>query len=78
MGYEDYYASFTKDSHPSFSVKPVTGRMDRRGGEATYLDVVCDPRGHSAAPGSTFQGTLVVNIPEDGSKLTYTFTAKIS
>ena len=35
MGFEDYYAAFASDSHPSFSVSPQVGRMDRRGGELT-------------------------------------------
>lgn len=32
MTFEDYYAAFAPaSSHPSFSVTPATGRMDRRG-----------------------------------------------
>ena len=71
MGYEDYFASFTSDSHPAFAVAPVTGRMDRRGGETTVLSVMCDPRGHPVD--DELKGTLVINVPEDDSKLTYTF-----
>lgn len=67
MGYEDYYAAFTKDSDPVFLVKPATGRMDRRGGKATVLEIICLARG---VPGE-YQGTLVINLPDDGSKLTY-------
>jgi hypothetical protein len=78
MGYEDYFTSFTTDSHPAYSVSPATGRMDRRGGEITYLDVTCDPRGKGVSQGDILDGTLVVNIPEDGSKLTYVFSARIS
>lgn len=76
MGYEDYYAAFAAGSHPAFKIQSgAIGRMDRRGGEPTYIDVVCDPRGQGGA--GTYEATLVVNIPEDESKLTYTFTAKV-
>jgi hypothetical protein len=76
MGYEDYYAAFAAGSSPVFNIQAgAIGRMDRRGGEYTYIDVFCDPRGQGAG---TFEATLVVNIPEDDSKLTYTFTAKVS
>lgn len=75
MGYEDYYAAFAPGSHPCFSVAPATGRMDRRGGETLLLEVTCDPRGHAMG---TFEADLVVNIPEDGSKLSYKFTAQVS
>ena len=29
MGFEDFYAAFSSESHPSFSVEPCAGRMDR-------------------------------------------------
>jgi len=72
MGYEDYYAAFTSDSHPSFSVSPVAGRMDRRGGEPTELVVRCNAQGRAG----TFVGNLVINLPEDNSKICYKITAK--
>jgi hypothetical protein len=71
MGFEDFYAAFTPDSHPSFSVSPVAGRMDRRGGEPTELVVLCQPQGRAG----TFVGNLVVNLPEDNSKICYKITA---
>eukprot|EP01082_Thalassiosira_pseudonana_P000193 g401.t1 g401 contig1:962151-963464(-) len=71
MGFEDYYAAFTSDSHPSFSVSPVAGRMDRRGGEPTELVVKCNPQGRAGE----FVGNLVVNLPEDNSKICYRVTA---
>lgn len=71
MGFEDYFAAFSSDSHPSFSVSPQFGRMDRRGGEATELIVKCNPGGQ----GGTFTGDLVVNLPEDNSKICYKVTA---
>uniref|UniRef100_A0A6U6IYT1 Uncharacterized protein n=1 Tax=Odontella aurita TaxID=265563 RepID=A0A6U6IYT1_9STRA len=71
MGFEDYYAAFSKDSHPSFSVGPQVGRMDRRGGDPTELIIKCDPGGQSG----TFTGDLVVNLPEDNSKICYKIIA---
>ena len=67
MTFEDYYAAFSKNSHPSLSVSPATGRMDRRGGESTMLQVICTPNG----AGGTFTGDLVINLPEDNSKICY-------
>ena len=75
MGYEDYYASFTPDSHPSFSVSPNAGRLDRRGGEITSLQIFCDPRGQEMS--GVWEGYLVVNVPEDESQLTYKVTANL-
>eukprot|EP00956_Cyclotella_meneghiniana_P000446 scaffold512_cov75-Cyclotella_meneghiniana.AAC.8 len=71
MGFEDFYAAFTSDSHPSFSVSPVAGRMDRRGGEPTEFVVSCTPNGKAGA----FEGNLVINLPEDNSKICYKITA---
>jgi len=73
MGFEDYYAAFTADSHPSFSVSPCAGRMDRRGGEPTELVVLCQPGGKSG----TWTGNLVINLPEDNSKICYVITANV-
>lgn len=76
MGFEDYFAAFTSDSHPSLSVSPNSGRMDsKRGGQSTFLEVMCDPRGGDLS--GTWEGMLVVNIPEDGSKLTYKVIANV-
>ncbi|KAL7525670.1 hypothetical protein ACHAWF_001461 [Thalassiosira exigua] len=71
MGFEDYYAAFDKESHHSFSVSPVAGRMDRRGGEPTELTVTCKPTGQAGE----FVGNLVINLPEDNSKICYKITA---
>ena len=73
MGFEDYYAAFTNDSHPSFSVSPCAGRMDRRGGEPTELVVTCTPGGKAG----TWTGNLVINLPEDNSKICYVITAMV-
>ena len=72
MGFEDYFAAFSPDSASGFSVTPVTGRMDRRGGEKTVLSVSFAPNGKSGE----FVGNLVINLPEDNSKLTYRVIAK--
>jgi hypothetical protein len=73
MGFEDYYVAFTADSHPSFSVSPQAGRMDRRGGEVTELTVTCKPGGKAG----TWTGNLVINLPEDNSKICYVITAQV-
>lgn len=67
MSFEDYFAAFAPGAHPSLKVSPCAGRMDRRGGEPTYLVVSCEPGGQAG----TFTGDLVINLPEDNSKLTY-------
>ena len=70
MTFEDYYAKFSSDSHPSFSVSPSTGRMDRRKGEPTLMQINCAPNGASG----TLTGDLVINLPEDNSKICYKVT----
>lgn len=72
MTFEDYYAAFSADSFPGFSVSPATGRMDRRGGEPTVLNIRIVPKGASG----DLKGTLVVNLPEDNSKLCYRINVK--
>mmetsp|Transcript_19024 Transcript_19024/g.31570 ORF Transcript_19024/g.31570 Transcript_19024/m.31570 type:complete len:230 (+) Transcript_19024:87-776(+) len=71
MTYEDFFVAFSPDSHPAFSVTPATGRMDRRGGEPSMVIVKCEPKGQSG----TFEGTMVMNLPEDNSKLCYKIIA---
>jgi len=72
MTFEDYYAAFSKDSHPSLSVSPAVGRMDRRGGETTLLEITCTPNGVAG----NLEGDLVINLPEDNSKICFKITAK--
>mmetsp|Transcript_14056 Transcript_14056/g.38835 ORF Transcript_14056/g.38835 Transcript_14056/m.38835 type:complete len:269 (+) Transcript_14056:44-850(+) len=67
MTFEDYFAGFTPDSDPSFSISPATGRMDRRGGEPTVLDIRCEPNGKAG----DLTANLVINLPEDNSKICY-------
>ena len=71
VGFEDCYAGFADDSHPSFSATPVAGRMDRRVGDPTELEIKCEPAGKAG----TFVGNLVINLPEDNSKIRYKITA---
>jgi len=73
MTFEDYFAGFSTDSHPSLSVSPAMGRMDRRGGEVTPMTIFCDPKGQAG----TFEGDLVINLPEDNSKICYKITANV-
>jgi hypothetical protein len=71
MTFEDYFASFSADSSPIFKVGPATGRMDRRGGEISVLTVRVEPNGQAGE----FVGNLVMNLPEDNSKICYKITA---
>lgn len=71
MTFEDFFAAFSADSHPCFSVSPSTGRMDRRGGEPTEMTVSCTPNGQAGQ----FEGVLVINLPEDNSKICYKISA---
>jgi hypothetical protein len=71
MTYEDFFAAFSPDSSPIFSITPAIGRMDRRGGEPSPFMVTCDPNGKAG----TFTADLVINLPEDNSKICYKFTA---
>lgn len=71
MTFEDFYAAFAPGSHPSFSVTPSTGRMDRRGGESTPMTIKCTPNGQAGS----FTGDLVINLPEDNSKICFKVNA---
>mmetsp|Transcript_13397 Transcript_13397/g.28090 ORF Transcript_13397/g.28090 Transcript_13397/m.28090 type:complete len:229 (+) Transcript_13397:133-819(+) len=67
MTFEDYYAAFAPGSHPSLSVTPSAGRLDRRSGEPTAMEIACTPDGASGI----LTGDLVINLPDDNSKLSY-------
>lgn len=67
MTFEDYYCGFTADSHPSFSVSPDKGVMERRNGPPTELKVVCNPSGASGE----LVGYLCVILPEEKDFSTY-------
>jgi hypothetical protein len=72
MTYEDFYVAFAPGSHRAFSVTPAAGRMDRRGGVPTVLKVKCEPGGQAGE----FTGDLVINLPEDNSKICYKIKAR--
>ena len=61
MTFEDFFCGFTKDSHPSFSVTPTTGTLERRGGPTTRLTVTCKPKGASGE----LVGYLCVIMPDE-------------
>ncbi|KAL7581196.1 hypothetical protein ACA910_005982 [Epithemia clementina (nom. ined.)] len=67
MTFEDYYAGFSATSDPFFTVSPPTGRMDRRGGKPTVLQVRCEPNGRAGQ----LKADLVINLPDDNSKICY-------
>ncbi|KAG8465348.1 hypothetical protein KFE25_002655 [Diacronema lutheri] len=74
MTFEDFYAGFTADSDPAFSVSPAFGRMDRKGGEVTTLKVTCKPSGAARS----IQATLCVVLPDDGEQWTFAFKATVN
>jgi hypothetical protein len=46
MAFEDFYCGFTADSHPAFRVTQNSfGKMERRNGAPTTVEVTCDPGG---------------------------------
>ena len=63
--------SFAKLCNIMTTKQPQAGRMDRRGGEPTEFTVSCTPNGKAG----TFEGNLVINLPEDNSKICYKITA---
>ncbi len=73
MSFEYSYASFTSDPHRWLGVSPCPGRMDRRGCEPTELLISCNPGGKSGV----WKGNLVINLPEDNSKICYVVTANV-
>lgn len=67
MTFEDFFVAMAPGSNPAFSISPPTGRMDRRGGEPTLLTLHVDPKGQSGR----LEGDMVLNMPEDNSKICY-------
>lgn len=72
MTFEDFYAAFSPDSNTAFRVTPATGRMDRRNGEPSEFTIVCEPGGQAG----NLEGNLVINLPDDNTKMTYKITAQ--
>lgn len=67
MTFEDFYCGFSADSHPSFSVSPSSGKMERRGGDPTKVVVTCNPKGASGE----LVGYLCFILPEEKAFSTY-------
>mmetsp|Transcript_9915 Transcript_9915/g.32378 ORF Transcript_9915/g.32378 Transcript_9915/m.32378 type:complete len:245 (+) Transcript_9915:2-736(+) len=71
MAYEDFYVGFAPESAPGmFSAEPTEGRMDRRGGAPTDVDIVVKADGQVGEK----VGYMVMNLPEENEK----FTVKIT
>jgi len=74
MTYEEFYCGFTRDSHPAFSVSPDSGKMEKRGGAPTQVEVTCTPKGASG----TLTATLCFILPDEKMFSTYYgITAKV-
>ena len=73
MGYEDFYAGWTADSSPCFSVFPTKGRMERRGGDPSDFEIVCKSDGQTGEK----VGYLCVVLPDDDEQFTIKVTAKL-
>jgi len=67
MTYEEFYCGFTTDSHPSFSVSPASGKMEKRGGTPTEITVSCKPEGASGE----LKGWLCFILPDEKAFSTY-------
>ena len=73
MGYEDYYAGWAPESTPGvFAVSPDQGRMERRGGTPTDLEVEIKPDGQTGEK----VGYLCVVLPDDDEQFTIKVTVK--
>lgn len=74
MAYEDFYAGWTDDTPPNFSVTPTAGRMDRRGGEPSVFDIEIKPDGQVG----TKTGYLCVLLPEEDEQFTVKVTVNFT
>jgi len=62
MAFEDFYCGFTVDSHPAFKVTENSfGKMERRKGAPTTVEVTCDPQGEKGM----LVGYLCFILPEE-------------
>ena len=70
MGFEDFYAGWSPETPPGFSVSPIQGRMERRGGEPSLFDV------EVKADGQTGErvGYLCIVLPDDDEQFTIKVT----
>ena len=67
MTYEPFYAGFTADSHPGFTVSPASGKMERRNGEPTTVTVTINPGNEKGE----LVGYLCFILPEEKMFSTY-------
>jgi hypothetical protein len=70
MGFEDFYAGWAPETPPGFTVSPVQGRMERRGGDPSLFDV------EVTADGQTGEkvGYLCIVLPDDDEQFTIKVT----
>ena len=70
MGFEDFYAGWAPETPPGFSVSPIQGRMERRGGEPGACASAV------ASDGQTGEkvGYLCVVLPDDDEQFTIKVT----
>ena len=70
MGFEDFYAGWSPETPPGFSVSPIQGRMERRGGEPSLFDI------EVKADGQTGErvGYLCIVLPDDDEQFTIKVT----
>jgi len=67
MTFEPFYAGFTANSHPAFSVYPPNGKMERRNGDPTVLTVTVNPGNEKGE----ITGYLCCILPEEKMFSTY-------
>jgi len=67
MTYEEFYCGFTSDSSPAFSCSPNQGKMNKRGGAPTQIEVTCKPNGKAGE----LKGTLCFILPDEKAFSTY-------
>ena len=70
MGFEDFYAGWSPETPPGFSVSPIQGRMERRGGEPSLFDVEVKADGQTGEK----VGYLCIVLPDDDEQFTIKVT----
>ena len=70
MGFEDFYAGWSPETPPGFSVSPIQGRMERRGGEPSLFDIEVKADGQTGEK----VGYLCIVLPDDDEQFTIKVT----
>jgi hypothetical protein len=70
MGFEDFYAGWAPETPPGFSVTPIQGRMERRGGEPSVFDIEVVSDGQTGEK----VGYLCIVLPDDDEQFTIKVT----